>query len=263
MGTPAEKSDFYEELEHSDDRAGLDGNVKPGSHERFIVRPAEITEERKRLSSAQTRELMANFPRLFSQILKDLEDLDDRGQTAMAEEQDELDNQAVQIETLLHNHLVLPKWQAARDIAMELNYSDLLREEEQKALMESAALAGKPSMEAENLTPEQKIAMGVQAYKHVLDQLQPFESGDKDAYDEDVKDRERNNPLARQVKEARRLRSVVRQYKEEFPEEARRDARDAKKTQNDNIEVHPQYHPTNILPPPNPQLEGDLSEELE
>ncbi len=117
------------------------------------------------------------------------------------------------------------------------------------------ALREDMNLQAPPLTEIQRLQMGVKAYFHSIDVLK-FEPGDDpDAFEEDLKDRRRSNPLAKQP--ARRLMVLYEETRRRFPDEFRHPSLQ-KNEQNEHQEVHP----TSMLPPENSQFRDDLLQKL-
>ncbi len=106
------------------------------------------------------------------------------------------------------------------------------------------------------LTDEETDFFAVQGYRHALDILRYEPGEDPDAFEENVKDRRRANPIAKQP--ARRLLTLLGEAKRMFPN----DFSNNRLAENDDVTVHPQAHPTIILPPQNPKLEDELLQKL-
>lgn len=109
--------------------------------------------------------------------------------------------------------------------------------------------------EAPALSEIEKQRLAIQNYLHAIDILTYTPGDDRDAFEEDKKDRRRANPIAKQT--ARRLYGVLEDAKRRFPDEFV------------EIELPPvteseQMYPTSMVPPPknSPQLKDDLLAKL-
>lgn len=117
-------------------------------------------------------------------------------------------------------------------------------------------LVGESSTEsAPMLTESQKEAYGIKAYLHSLDVLRYEPGDDPDVFEEDMKDRRRNNPIAKIP--AKRLLTLLREAQKAFPKDFEQE-----KTVEEPAAEAQQVHPTSMIPPRNEQLRDDLLQKL-
>lgn len=212
---------------------------KATSHERTVEeRPMAGTPKQEEdeaipsLSWAQNMELRESFPRLFGEMQKDLKRHPPTAGGILGTQRDwtQMVNLKSFAETISLDH------ESARQ--------DYYLTKDQKI------------QAAPPLNPEQQKKNEIQAYLHALDVLELQPGDDEDAFLEDVKDRRRRNPIAKQT--ARRIFVILEEARRHFPKEFT----EHRVPQDQITPETAQMHPTNMLPPSNPQLQDDLLTEL-
>lgn len=105
------------------------------------------------------------------------------------------------------------------------------------------------------ISPAEEQRQRIKNYLHAIDILEYKPGNDPDAFEEDRKNRQRLNPIAK--RSVRGLHAVLESARKRFPEEFRDRKPDM------SYDPPPeQKHPTNMLPPANPGLKCELLLEL-
>ncbi len=185
------------------------------------------------LSWAQNRELRESFPRLFEEMQRDLQRPPPaRSGGILGSQQDwtQMVNLKGFIDTVALDHT-----------SARLDYY-LTREQNIPV--------------AQPLDPAEERKKGIQNYLDALDVLELQPGDDEDAFLEDVKDRRRRNPIAKQT--ARRVMVILEEARRRFPNEFTEHRLKPEQIMDETV----QAYPTSMIPPANPQLQDDLLAEL-
>lgn len=212
---------------------------KATSHERTAEeRPITGTPKREEedgipsLSWAQNMELRESFPRLFEEMQKDLRRPPPRSGGILGSQQDwtQMVNLKGFVETIALDHASARQdYYLTRDQKMQV---------------------------APPLDPAHQRRNEIRTYLHALDVLELQPGDDEDAFLEDLKDRRRKNPIAKQT--ARRIFVIFEEARRRFPNEFKEHRQPPDQVMPETVQIHP----TSMLPPPNPKLQDDLLSEI-